>query len=410
MHHFTPIGILFLCFILGLIITIIYYISSSKRRRKAFYHKDEKGWQNSLPEASQQLVYTTFLIGDAGAPNLLRPELNLEILKAQLLEAGSNSAVFFLGDNIYPRGMPLPTDPSHQQAEKRLLGQLTILKDYKGRICFISGNHDWNKGRRGGYEAMLRQQAYVDAYFGREDIYLPRNGCVGPVELPLAEGITAIIINTQWWVHSSKKPEGKKDGCLTENEEEFFEKLDALLQKNKDNKLLVIGHHPVYSYAYHGGKFNMKQHLFPLTEVNKKLYIPFPIIGSIYPIYRKYIGSREDMAHPLYRNLRTRLIAIFQNYDDLIYASGHDHNLQYIKKLNQHYVISGGGCRVNFVRKGKDAYFTHAHKGFFRLDYYNNGDVWMEAWEPDEEGGKAVLAYRKEIHDNDIGLYSAPEL
>jgi hypothetical protein len=197
-------------------------------------------------------------------------------------------------------------------------------------------------------------------------------------------------------VHGGKRPEGKKDGCAVDNEQEFFTELEKILERNKEKKIIVIGHHPMYSQAYHGGHFNMKQHLFPLTEVNEKLYIPLPLLGSIYPMYRKFIGSREDMAHPKYKSMRKRLIDIFCKYDNLIYAAGHDHNLQYLQEHKQHYIISGAGCKINYVKHGKGAQFTHAHKGFFRLDYFTNGATWLEAWEPDEEG-KAVLAYRKEI-------------
>jgi hypothetical protein len=114
-------------------------------------------------------------------------------------------------------------------------------------------------------------------------------------------------------------------------------------------------------------------------------------------MYRKYIGSKEDMSHPKYKNMRKRLIDIFDNYDNLIYAAGHDHNLQYIKKDKQHYLVSGAGCKVNHVQAGDGAKFTHAHKGFMRLDFYYNGDVWLEVWEPHHHGEEGELVYRKMI-------------
>jgi hypothetical protein len=390
--------LLFLFFLL--VGFIIYYISNRKKRKSPFYHTRDKYWKNLSPREAQAITYTAFLIGDAGAPSLTQPEPNFEILREQLLIAGEKSGIFFLGDNVYPRGLPALKHPLREQGEKRLLRQLEILKGYKGNICFISGNHDWNRGHAGGWEAVLRQQAYIENFLGKQNVYLPRNGCPGPEELILSDELTAVVINTQWWVHDGKKPSGKKDGCHVNNETEFFKALEIILERNKNKKLVIIGHHPMYSRAYHGGNFNMKQHLFPLTEVKRNLYLPLPVIGSLYPMYRKYIGSREDMAHPRYRNMRRRLINIFSKYDDLIYAAGHDHNLQYIKKNKQHYIVSGAGCKVAYVQKGHGALFTHAHKGFFRVDYYSNGDIWLEVWEPDAKG-QGVLAYRKKIYDHD---------
>jgi hypothetical protein len=391
--------LLFLFFMLvGL---IGYYVSNRKKRKTAFYHTRDKNWKNLLPPKEQKVNYSVFLIGDAGAPSLTQPEPNFEILRKQLIGAGKESAVFFLGDNVYPRGLPPLIHPLREQGEKRLVKQLEILKDYLGKICFISGNHDWNRGHAGGLEAVLRQQSFIENYLGRQDIYYPRNGCPGPSELTLSDKITSVVINTQWWVHNGRKPIGKKDGCTASNENDFFAGLEKLLERNKEKKLLLIGHHPMYSRAYHGGNFNLKQHLFPLTEVKRHLYVPLPVLGSLYPMYRKYIGSREDMAHPRYKKMRKRLIDIFSKYEDLIYACGHDHNLQYIRENKQHYIVSGAGCKVAYVQHGQRALFTHAHKGFFRLDYYSNGEVWMEVWEPDEKG-LGVIAYRKEIHDHDV--------
>jgi hypothetical protein len=226
---------------------------------------------------------------------------------------------------------------------------------------------------------------------------VPRNGCPGPVEIPLTPEITAIALNTPWWVHTSTRPLGKKDGCSISSEEEIYQKLEVLLEKNKNKQVLVAAHHPLYSNAAHGGNFHLKQHLFPLTAVHKKAYIPMPLLGSVYPLYRKYVGVREDMAHPKYRNFRNKLIPIVRKYDNLVWAAGHDHNLQYIKKGRQHHLVSGAGSKVGFVKKGgPGVVFTHAHVGFMRLDYYS-GEVWLQVIEPEEGKPEGKVAFRQKI-------------
>lgn len=389
----------------GFTLLIIYYFFLHRKSSKVpFYHKDHLEWEDELPELGHKIVHSVFLIGDAGAPAITRPDHNLELLKKMILEANENSTLIFLGDNIYPKGMPEKDHPLRHQSEKRLLAQMNIANGYKGRTIFISGNHDWNKGRKGGLEALLRQQKFIDEHFGSEQVMLPRNGCPGPVLYEANKDLAIIIINTQWWVHSGRRPLGKENGCMIDTEQEFFLNLQDMLEQHKDKKILVAGHHPMYSKAYHGGKFDLKQHLFPLTEAHKKLYIPLPVAGSIYPMYRKYIGSKEDMAHPRYRKLRRKLIEIFSGYPNLIYAAGHDHNLQYLNMQGQHYIVSGAGSKVTYVRKGRGAYFTHAHKGFFRIDYHKNGDVWMEVWEPGSSKTNAKLAYRKRLESKNSNL------
>ena len=52
-------------------------------------------------------MFSLFLIGDAGEPDVGATD-NIKLLKKQLDQAGEKSAVVFLGDNIYPKGMPHP--------------------------------------------------------------------------------------------------------------------------------------------------------------------------------------------------------------------------------------------------------------------------------------------------------------
>ena len=48
-------------------------------------------------------IYSVFLVGDAGEPGK-NPVLDL--LKTELEKVGDRGSVIFLGDNIYPQGMP----------------------------------------------------------------------------------------------------------------------------------------------------------------------------------------------------------------------------------------------------------------------------------------------------------------
>ncbi|WMJ71911.1 metallophosphoesterase [Cytophagaceae bacterium ABcell3] len=378
---------------------VSWYVLTRHKTKRPYYVKAERDWHKRKAAAESHIDYSVFLIGDAGANTRENPEPTLDILRNQLLESGKQSAVFFLGDNIYPKGMVEPEHKLYNEAVESLMSQLHIVDDYLGRVCIISGNHDWNKGRKGGLRAVLRQQDFVDDYFGNESVFLPRNGCPGPTEIKLTEDLTAIIINTQWWVHNGKRPIGKKDGCNINSEEEFFETLKKILDRNKSRKVLVAGHHPMYSKASHGGKFDPKQHIFPLTAIHKKAYVPLPVAGSLYPMYRKFIGAREDISHPLYRRMRKKMLQIFRQYPNLVYAAGHDHNLQYIRKGKQHYIVSGAGSKVTYVTKGKGAAFTHAHKGFFRINYLSTGEVNIEAWEPNIDGSPR-LAYRGHIEQS----------
>jgi hypothetical protein len=355
-----------------------------------------------IPEKTypiDQIAYTIFAVGDMGALSARISDPVIESLKEKINLRGANSCIAFLGDNIYPRGMPLPEDSKRDRAEDRMNAQLNIVKNYPGQVIFIPGNHDWNKGHGGGWEYVKRQEEYIKEAIGRPGVFLPENGCPGPVLIDVNPEVAIIVINTQWWIQHGEKPIGSKDGCCIETPEEFFIKLGHMLERNKHKKIFVVAHHPLYSNALHGGKFTFKQHLFPLTDWKKKFYMPLPGVGSLYLLYRKLFGAREDMSYPTYRKMRKKLLNLFHNYANLVYSAGHDHNLQYIKKGQQHYIVSGSGSKTAFVQKGGKALFAEAKRGYFVVNYLNNNEVWLEAWVLNKDKGQVELQYMTKLDD-----------
>ncbi|WP_240737146.1 metallophosphoesterase family protein [Hymenobacter metallicola] len=357
------------------------YQQERQYRRQVYIAPSHANWAASQPDPDQPLRYRLALVGDLGAVATDGQDPVLTLLQHWLHEAGPTSGVVLLGDNVYPTGIPAPTAPGREAAERRLDIQLDAFRSYAGRVIFLSGNHDWNKGRPDGYQYLLRQEAYVLEHLPGA-FYLPPKGCPGPITMQLTDGLLLVVLNTQWWVQHGPRPLGAAYGCSATTSKEPFEQLQEILEHNRHQQVVVAGHHPLYSNAMHGGKFTTKQHLFPLTAAHKKAYVPLPGLGSLFPVYRKLIGAEEDMAHPRYRKMRRRLLRVLHQFPNIIYAAGHDHNLQYFHYQQGHYLVSGSGSKTAFVQHGGKATFAHEHKGFFSLEFYQNGDVWLRTYEP----------------------------
>ncbi len=355
------------------------YLEERKYKMKPYYRLADVGWRRHEPPKDAVKIHSVAFVGDAGAVNTDGTDPVMHLLQQWQKESGHVGTALFLGDNIYPVGLPPAGALNHSAALARLNTLLDSVKQGAARPIFLSGNHDWNKGKKNGYEQMLRQEKYVVEALQDPLSYLPANGCPGPVAVQLVEGLLLLVINTQWWVQRGDKPLGRKNGCGIEDIEQFFLELNRILRRNTHQRILVAAHHPLYSNALHGGKFTVKQHIFPLTAAHKRFYIPLPIFGSLYPFYRKLFGANEDMSHRRYKQMRKRLLRIFHRYSNIIYVAGHDHNLQHFEIRNNHYIVSGSGSKTSFVKKGGKATFTLEQLGFFVMDYYDNGSIWMEA-------------------------------
>ena len=361
-----------------------------------------------------------YLIGDAGKVSV--NDAPYKKLLQQQLNDSVPSAIVFLGDNIYPKGMPDESNRHRGEAEKILEASLNLAPGFKGPMIFIPGNHDWKQGKPDGLNFIKNQQAWLDSLHRDNVKLLPQNGCPGPVEVSLSDKVTLIIIDTQWWLHPWDKPEGETSLCDCKTQADLIIHLDDALRRNQHKRVIVAAHHPVITYGEHGGVFSLKDHIFPLTDLNKKLYIPLPVIGSIYPLYRQIFGNIQDTAHPEYRKLKNQLMALLEQYPGTIYASGHDHSLQYNEKSNVHYVISGGGSKSGTAKRKKYSQYTAETLGYVRvsigteteakLEYVSNDKIAFEksiaALVPEAaDSAAAVMIEQRTVQANASNQYTA---
>jgi hypothetical protein len=324
-------------------------------------------------------VFSLYLIGDAGKASV-SSVLYKDTLQYQLAHITGPSAVVFLGDNIYPNGMPSLAHKERAETEAILKAQINLISNANAnsQVYFVPGNHDWKRGKKVGLERLLNQQQWFDSLQNPFIKMLPRDGCPGPVEVSLSDELTLVIFDTQWFLHPWDKPEGDNSPCDVKNFADAFTQLEDILKRNLGKRVVVTGHHPVFTYGEHGGSFNLKQHIFPLTEKHENLYIPFPVIGSIYPLYRKIFGDIQDVSHPQYKLYRESLRKVLEQFPGTVFASGHDHSLQLSIKDSIYYVVSGAGVKNSYVKKRGHSKFASSDNGFVKLTVLNNGETVIE--------------------------------
>lgn len=312
------------------------------------------------------------LIGDAGElTNGKHPVIDAV---RRLIPIDKKTTVLYLGDNLYKTGLPDDQYSYYQAAKAVLDTQLSIADNTEAKVYMIPGNHDWLNGGRGGWEAVIREQQYVDQLGKKNVKYYPENACPGPVEVEINDDVTLVIFDSQWWIHPYDKPEIESD-CPYKTKDEVLIQLGEILAKNAKKLILLAGHHTFKSSGVHGGYFTIKQHIFPLTDIFPKLYIPLPVIGSIYPIARSVFGTPQDLKHPEYQAMIKDFEDVAKNHPNLIFLGGHEHSLQLIKDSNYNYIVSGGAVKHNRVSKNKKTPFATTHNGFAVLEVSTNKNV-----------------------------------
>lgn len=344
------------------------------------------------PIPGDSITASVFLIGDAGAPSDDDPVL-AELLR-QATAAPRGSAIVFLGDNIYPRGMPPPDALDRPEAERRLMRQIEVATKSGIRALFIPGNHDWFRMGKDGWDAVRRSEIFIRERGNGLAQQAPRLGCPGPEVVDVGPSIRLALLDTQWWLQRADFPRAvdSVSTCVQYTEEHVVRRLQQVLADSGGRRVIVAGHNPLATKGEHGGHFSLKTHIFPLTAFKRWLWIPLPLLGSLYPVARGngLFGYSQDMDARANRHMRSQFYKAFTPNPPLLYAAGHDHNLQIFRgPVAKYSVVSGAGMdhHSSGVGWGKSTIYASGRPGFMRVDSDRRGRIRLSVTRIDPKTG-----------------------
>ncbi|WP_225035226.1 metallophosphoesterase [Winogradskyella sp. SM1960] len=301
-----------------------------------------------------------FLIGDVGKPEAdgSAPKSLLK-LQRQFGNADKNDVLLFLGDNIYPKGIPLKNDKAIKDAEHALNLQLEAAKTFPGHVYFLPGNHDWYSGLKG----LKRQEKMVEDALGK-NTFQPENGC--PIEkINLSDDIVMLMVDSHWYITNWNNHPTINDDCEIKSRADFLDEFRSEIKKARGKTTLVAIHHPMYSNGPHNGRYGVKENMKPL-----------PILGTIKNILRTSTGIvNADLSNQFYNDLRKNLVVAAQQNDNVIFLSGHEHNLQYLETDNITQIVSGSGSKSTPLRMRNPNNYGHSVPGYAVLNIGNDKSV-----------------------------------
>lgn len=317
-----------------------------------------------LCASAQQIKHRMILFGDAGEINTDQSKL---IDKAAELVLAGRTSTYFLGDNIYELGMNLPESGDSSVTADILRHQYSPFTQKGVPVTFMAGNHDWDKSGERGLEKVIAQQEFLQKQQSPLLSFVPKAGTGDVFSVDLTDGLRLIFYDSEYWLFPHHQhPDSAVNGLVRER---FKDSLRAIARHSGGKTLLVLSHHPMLSFGEHGKNFTLKDHIFPLTRLNQKLYVPLPVLGSIYPLLReRIISTPEDMSHKVYKRLIDDVQESLGGHSDIIYIAGHDHGLQYIEDGDFRQIVSGAGSKRSYIQKNKKQKYRSNHQGFALLD------------------------------------------
>ncbi len=303
---------------------------------------------SQLNWAQSNKTFSLFLIGDAGQYS---PANDNHKKLFQIINNynENDKGIVFLGNYISPE---ISKDKSNDYEDLKKVVEFK-LKDFDGPVCFVPGRGDWANGSSDGKDMIRWARKTLKKQFDDNDLNIPEAACPGPLEIEISESLVLILFDTQWWLHPYDTRFGK---CDIEDESDVWTALQDALRRNRNKQIVVAGYHPVVSYGETGGRFPLPKSLTPVA------------------VYRKFLGSRSDFAHPLYKSMKENLKTILNEFPNVIYASSEEQNFQYSKEGNIHQIIGGSLVGGDYLKENKVECGSR-EAGYSRLDFYVDGRV-----------------------------------
>jgi hypothetical protein len=225
---------------------------------------------------------------------------------------------------------------------------------------FIPGNHDWAAAGPFGLYAVRLQERMIRSLAGGRDVrMLPGNGCPGPVAMD-AGRLRLVLLDTQWWLHDYIVRDSVSN--CPESTGEVTSMLREQVQPPGEHRVVIVaGHHPLITGGEHGG-----------------------YCGTVGP-FRRFAGRSQDIISSGNRTMRDSITSAFTARKPLIYAAGHDHNLQVLRGgvASNFVLVSGAGsaAKAACAVRLRESYYVSQHRsGFMRLDIMKDHGVLLRVF------------------------------
>ena len=373
------------------ILTTLLVISCASLEPK---YRDGESTSDFGYPSNKEIEKSFYLLGDGGYSPPGGSSLGLLAFKSYLDSVKKTENIsIFLGDNIYPDGMPAEGSSGREEAEYRLDAQLDAIENYEGKVVFIPGNHDWYNEK---LEGLDRQKDYLKEKFEDILVWSPEIGC-GMESIEVSDNIQMIVIDSQWYLEDWNDNPKINDNCeQIKTREAMFLEVESEIKKNQNKTIVIALHHPIYTNGVHGGQYTFDRHIYPSQKK-----IPLPILGSLATLIRTTGGvSIQDAQNNRYKSLATRLSTIAQGSSRVIFASGHEHSLQYIEHDSVKQIVSGSGSKASYATLSNDGLFAYPGQGFAVLDVFKDGSSWVSFYGNQEN--KPKLLYQTEVLETPV--------
>lgn len=330
--------------------------------------------KTSTREVSKQIYFTA----NTGYKN---DETSQKVLDA-IVKSSQNDeeAVLIVLGNITPKGgFPDKDDKAKRKHAEEYLKKnlLSPLENFNGQIIYGPGVNEWNYE---GHENIDDLESYLQDNL--ESDFWPNDGCALESE-ELSDEIELLMVDSQWFLEDWDKQPYINNKCEIKTREQFFVEFKDDIKDAQGKTVIVAVHHPILSS----------------TRLD-----PFEKMGGF--TEQAYYGKRRQ-------ELAGRMETLASQFEDVIFVSGNDSNLQFLKDDDIPQIISGSAtAKKNKTKKAGDDEFTSTETGFAKLTVYKDGGSNVEFFKVDDSNSQKIAEReikRQRISEDEVTYHTKDE-
>jgi len=315
--------------------------------------------QENRENQEKEIAQTFYITANTGldTDNKVSQEVLSGIVKSS--QQDENATLLIVGNITKDKGYPSKEDAQKKTETYLKDFLLNPIEKFNGKVIFTPGKNEWNKK---GHKSIDDLESFLQD--NSKAKFWPNDGC--PIESEeINEDVALIMIDSQWYLEDWDEYPYINNKCDIKTRAQFFEEFKDELKDNFGKTIIVAVHHPILSSTKYG--------------------------------FIKKVGGFSDQTYqnPEQSKLHNILEATAREFQDVIFVSGNDRNLQYLDHHEVPQIISGAATKTQKARAEKKTHFASDKNGYAKLMVYKDGSSLVQFFET--SGNDSKFLFEKEI-------------
>ncbi len=315
--------------------------------------------QDNRAAQGKEIAHTFYITANTGLDetNKTSQEVLNGIIKSS--EEDKDATLLIVGNITKEKGYPTKGDAQRKTEAYLQNSLLNPIDKFNGKVIFTPGVNEWNKK---GHKSIDDLESFLQDNSKAE--FWPNDGCAIESK-EINEDVALIMIDSQWYLEDWDKHPYINNKCDIKTRDQFFAEFKDELKDNYGKTVIVAVHHPILSSTKYG-------------------------------FIKKVAGfSDQTYQNPEQSKLHNILEATAREFDDVIFVSGNDQNLQYLDHHEVPQIISGAAAKTQKAREEKKGHFASDKNGYAKLILFKDGSSLVRFYETTATDSKFL--FEKEI-------------